>query len=118
MSRAYTVLPGRLLVLRDPEIKTVELKQFGEKPIVLHTPDDMASSGVNSWAASDRIRSSGICLLHQPSGAWVHDPPLTKMHVWWEKYTELAFDVEGHTFHVVPEQAIYAYAEESDDDEG
>jgi len=112
----YTVLPGRLLVVRDPDIASLELTRFGDVPIKLYTPDDMASSGVNSWAAGDRQRSSGLCLLHVPGENWVHDPELTNLRVYWEKYSERAFEVEGRTFHVIPERAVY-HAEERTDEQ-
>ena len=108
----YTVLPGRLLVVRDPE-EPLELRRFGDVPIRLYAPDD---TGANTWAATDRVRSSGTCLLHIPGGRWVNDPDLSGLRVWWEKYAESAFEVEGRTFHVIPERAVYAYEEGSDDE--
>lgn len=104
----FTVLPGKLLVSRDPDETFKDLGN-GKR---LYFPDDMASSGVDSWAASDRMRPSGICHLHSPSGDWHSDPVLTGMRVWFEKWSERTFDYEGRTFCVLDERAIFGYEPE------
>jgi hypothetical protein len=107
----YTVLPGRLLVVRDPDISLMKLEAFGKAPVFLYAPDDMVTSNIHSWAAGDRQQCSGTCLLHVPSENWIHDPDLTNLRVYWEKFSERAFEVEGKAFHVIPERAVFSYEE-------
>ena len=105
----FNVLPGKLLVSRDPD---ETFKDFVTPQGIVHRlyfPDDMASSGVDTWAASDRMRPSGICHLHSPSWGWYSDPVLTGMRVYFEKWSERTFEYEGRTFCVIDERAISAY---------
>jgi hypothetical protein len=102
------VLSGRLLVLRDPDETFVDVAG-----VRIFFPDDMASSGVNSWAASDRRRCSGFCLLHQPSFGWYNDPMLTGHVVYFTKWSERTFELGGQTFCLIDEGAVFAYGRDT-----
>jgi hypothetical protein len=103
-------LLGKLLVSRDPDESSFISK---DGLVLLHLPDDMASAGVNSWAAGDRMRASGFCHLHNATwGFVVNDRDLTGTRVFFEKWTEKTFEIEGRTFCVIDEAAIVAYEEE------
>jgi len=96
LSSAARPLVGDLFVLRDPEVT----RSKGG----IYFPDD---TGANSWAV-DRLSCAGICLMHTST---LECPDLTGKRVFFEKWAEREFTLDGVTINVLRERAILAYEE-------
>ncbi len=90
MTGTLSVLPGRLLVTRDPL-------------------EERTASGRIILPANERkVAATGFCHLHEPVGV----ENLTGKRIVFERWTWRTFTLDGHEFTIVREGAVLAVEDE------